>query len=371
MPLIFDSHLDLAWNALTWKRDLLQDLDSLNAGESGLDDFLGRGRATVSFPELRETGVAVCLGTAMARVPYGGAKVVHGASLDFPAHANACAFGAGQLEYYHCLDRLGETRLIRSSADLRTHWDQWKAADSFGSLPVGIIFAFEGCDAIVHPGELAYWVEKGLRCASLVHYGQSAYACGTGEDGPLSKSGKALLEEMERTGVILDLTHLSDTSFYEALDHFQGPVLASHQNCRHLVPGQRQFSDEQIKRVLERDGVLGVALDSWMLYPGWKRGERIEEVTSYEVVGLEALADHIDHLCQLAGDSLHAAIGTDLDGGFGNEQTPRDLRRLSDLQKLAPILSRRGYSEGAIDGIFHGNWLRFFLQHLPPTSSTH
>jgi membrane dipeptidase len=160
--------------------------------------------------------------------------------------------------------------------------------------------------------------------------------------------------------MILDATHLSDPSFFEALELFDGPVLASHQNARALVPGDRQFSDEQLKLLIARDAVIGAAFDAWMLYPGWERGK-----TSPEVVSLEAVADHIAHVCDLAGNARHAAIGTDLDGGFGTEQTARDLDTIADVHKLAGILAGRGYSDEDLDLIFHGNWLRFFRRALP------
>jgi membrane dipeptidase len=112
--------------------------------------------------------------------------------------------------------------------------------------------------------------------------------------------------------------------------------------------------------LIERGAVIGAALDAWMLTPGWVRGQ-----TTREIVGLEAVADHIDHVCQLAGNALHAAIGSDLDGGFGTEQTPTGLDRISELEKLAGILGGRGYSPEAIEGILHGNWLRFFGRYLP------
>jgi membrane dipeptidase len=160
--------------------------------------------------------------------------------------------------------------------------------------------------------------------------------------------------------MILDATHLSDTSFFQALDTFGGPVLASHNNCRALVPDGRQFSDEQIRRLIERGAVIGAVLDAWMLAPGWVKGQ-----TTREVVALDAVADHIDHICQLAGNARYAAIGSDLDGGYGTEQVPVGLDRISDLQKLDAILSRRGYPPESIDAIFHGNWLRFFREHLP------
>jgi membrane dipeptidase len=146
----------------------------------------------------------------------------------------------------------------------------------------------------------------------------------------------------------------------QAFDYFDGPLLASHHNCRALVPGDRQLTDDQIRRIIARGGVIGAALDAWMLYPDWIRGQ-----TQPDVVGLDAVADHIDHVCQLAGNARHAALGTDLDGGFGYEQTPRDLRIYSDLQKLGGILSGRGYPDTDIDAIFHINWLTFFRRALP------
>ena len=132
---------------------------------------------------------------------------------------------------------------------------------------------------------------------------------------------------MDELGMMLDVSHLTDESLDEALDRFQGPVLASHSNCRSLVPGDRQL-DAMIRRMIERDGVIGAVMDAWMLQPSWVRGE-----TTNENLTLDAVADQIDHVCQLAGNSRHAAIGTDLDGGYGIEQTPNDLDAIADVQK--------------------------------------
>ncbi len=160
--------------------------------------------------------------------------------------------------------------------------------------------------------------------------------------------------------MILDVTHLSDKSFFHAMDVYDGPTLASHHNCRALVPGERQLTDEQIKILIQREGIIGACFDAWMLHPGWKRGE-----TDPKVVKIAAVADHIDHICQLAGSVHHCAIGSDLDGGFGTEQTPGDLDTISDVHKLERILSERGYSEPDIDAIFFGNWFQFFIKALP------
>jgi membrane dipeptidase len=169
-----------------------------------------------------------------------------------------------------------------------------------------------------------------------------------------------MLRALEAAGIILDLTHLADQAFYEALDAFGGPVLASHNNCRALVPGVRQFTDDQIRRIIERDGVIGGALDAWMMYPGWIKG-----VTQPSVVGLSAMVDHLDHICQLAGNANHAAIGTDLDGGYGKEQVPHDLDTIADLQKLPDMFRARGYSDDAIAKIMHGNWLALLRRAWP------
>src|SRR5262249_31847223 len=160
--------------------------------------------------------------------------------------------------------------------------------------------------------------QAGLRVIGPAHYGVSPYAHGTGTEGGLFPKGPALLKEMERVGMILDVTHLSDQCFDEALDLFGGPVLASHHNCRALVPDQRQLTDEQVRRLVGRGAVIGAAFDAWMLYPGWVRGETRPEAAG---VTMGTVVDHVDRVCQLAGNADHAALGTDLDGGFGREQS--------------------------------------------------
>ena len=218
----------------------------------------------------------------------------------------------------------------------------------------------EGADCIVSPSQLASWWEDGLRAVSLVHYGVSKYAHGTGTDGPLSADGRDLLAAMDEVGAILDITHQSDTSFWELLERFRGPVFASHQNCRALVPGGRQMSDEQLKALIERGAVIGAALDNWMLYPGYVRRE-----TPRELIHLSDFVDHIDHLCQLAGSARHAAIGSDLDGGYGTEQTPLELDTIADLQRVPELLRQRGYAEEDVRAIMGGNAVRFFASALP------
>jgi membrane dipeptidase len=161
---------------------------------------------------------------------------------------------------------------------------------------------------------------------------------------------------MERLGIILDATHLCDDSFREALDHFRGPVWASHSNARALVPHVRQFTDDQIRELIARDAVIGAAFDAWMLCTDWKRGETTPASAG---VTLDTVIDHIDHICQLAGNARHCCIGSDLDGGFGREQCPSDVSTIADLSRLPDVLARRGYGQDDVAQIVSGNFVRF------------
>jgi membrane dipeptidase len=359
MPLIFDAHLDLAWNAVSFDRDLTLPLVDMRQNEAHMIDEPGRGHCTVCYPEMQTAGVAICLATLLARggpVP-SPVPIRQRTDLDYAGAAGAHAAAHAQLAYYRLMERKGWLRIIETAADIDEHWQEWQTGAQ--PPPLGVILSMEGCDPMTEPEEAASWNAAGLRAAGFAHYGPGQYAGGTGTNTPLTDKGRRLLGEFERLGLALDVTHLSDESFEETLDLFAGPLLASHHNCRKLVSGQRQLTDDQIRSLLERDAVIGIALDAWMLYEGW-----IREETSPEVVGLEAAADHVDHICQIAGNAMHVGIGTDLDGGFGYEQTPRDVQSIADVQQLADILSERGYSDESIADIFHGNWLRFFRQVL-------
>ncbi len=357
---LFDAHLDLAWNALYFNRDLLASVADVRKSEQGMTDELARGRGVLTLPEMRRARVPVCAATVMGRSGPAQAPLptFRRTELDYRNQAIAYSHAKGQLAYYRLLEEQGHLRLITTQRQLKTHWEDWQKAP--WTAPLGIILSMEGADPIVHPDQVQAWWNDGLRAVGPAHYGRSQYAHGTATDGPLSAAGVWLLEEMGRVGMVLDATHLSDQSFAQAMDLYRGPVLASHHNCRALVPGDRQFTDEQFRLLISRGAVIGTAFDSWMLYPGWKRGE-----TDPKVVGIDAIADHIDHLCQIAGSARHCAIGTDLDGGYGTEQTPRDLETYTDVHKLEDILARRGYNSPEIDGIFFGNWLRFYGAALP------
>lgn len=373
-PLILDGHLDVAMNALEWNRDQRRPVEEIRDRErelavraDGPADRLqkGRGVNTVSLAEMRRGNVCLGFGTVNARIahPSNGHVGYDGQELCYAA-------ARGQLSYYELLESRGQLRLVRDRSDLRSHLDAWRDTDARGEgnrgeettasqedpsdrPPVGLVLAMEGADPIVDPDQVSEWADRGLRIVGLAHYGRSSYANGTGCEGGLTERGPALLSAMHEEGLILDLTHLTDQAFEEAIEAFPGPVLASHCNARALVPGGRQLSDEQLTAIIDRGGVIGVAMDAWMLQPDWEQGV-YNEIT----VTLEDVVDHIDHVCSLAGNARHVAIGSDLDGGYGLEQVPRDLDTIADLQRIPALLRERGYEEAEIDRITHGNWIR-------------
>jgi membrane dipeptidase len=344
---VIDAHLDLSWNALNWNRDLTLTVGEIRALETGMKEN-NRATNTVAFPEMRKAGVAVCLATLLAR-----ASGLAEPMLDYRNQEIASAMAQGQLAYYRIMECKRELRMLRDRESLRAHIQEWKADGS--ASPIGFILSMEGADPILSPQQVPQWWRDGLRVVGLAHYGRSAYAHGTASSGGLTPNGRELLKSMAEVGMILDVTHLADQSFWDAVDLFHGPVLASHNNCRSLVPGDRQFADDQLRCLIERDAVIGVAFDAWMLYPGWVPGK-----TSNSVLSLEAVVDHIDHICQLSGNTAHAAIGSDLDGGYGAEQCPRDLDTIVDVQKIPDLMRKRGYNKTDIEAIMGGNWMRFF-----------
>ncbi len=343
--LIVDSHLDLAHNALEWDRDLTKPVAEIRKDEAGMSGK-ARGQGTVAYPELRVGKVGLFFCTVHCRLASCEGKFAGVRTQDI-AYAKAQAEAA----YYRLMEQKGILRKVVDRESLDAHLEDWERNPD--GTPFGYVLSMEGADPIVSPDQVPEWWDIGLRIVSLVHYGVSTYAHGTQTEGGLLPAARALLEAMEEVGMILDLTHTSEGSFWEELDTFNGPVIATHNCCRALVPHDRQFTDEQIRAIIQCDGVIGVALDDWMLDPLFD-----PENADNSRVTLSTVVDHIDHICQLAGNANHAAIGSDLDGGYGKEQSPYDLDTIADFQNIPKILEDRGHSEGHISNICHGNWIR-------------
>lgn len=357
MNLIFDAHLDLSLNALEWNRDLRQTVAEIRAEERGLPQRMkGQAAGVVSLPEMRRGGIGLCVATQI-----GGCMKPRSFVANWQSPSQAWAMTQGQLAWYREMESQGEMIQIHDRDSLETHLVRWQdptAAAQRGE-PIGYILSLEGADSMVTIDYLERAWDDGLRALGPSHYGIGRYAMGHDVEGGFKPQGLELIRKMDELGIILDMTHLNDVCFWEAIDIYNGPIWASHQNCRSLVDDPRQYSDDQIKAMIDRDSVLGVAFDVWMVVPGFVRYQSDPAAMK---ITLENIADHIDHVCQIAGNANHSGIGSDLDGGFGTEQCPCDIDTIADLQNLSTILTGRGYSKSDLEAIFHGNFLRVLRQ---------
>jgi len=352
---IFDAHLDLAMNAMEWNRDLTWSVKAIRESEQGMTDKPDRGNNTVSFEAMRTGNIGLCMATQIARYVKPD-NTLPGWHSPHQAWAQTQA----QLAWYRAMEDLGELVQIRNRTQLDSHLKFWKT--NAEKKPIGYILSLEGADSIYDIKQLKIAHEQGLRAIGPAHYGPGTYAYGTDAIGGIGTKGKKLLKEINRLGMILDATHLCDQSFWETMNVFSGPIWASHNNCRALIDHNRQFSDEQIKELISREAVIGVALDAWMMVPNWVRGKSTPKGMG---VSLAQMLDNIDHICQLAGNADHVGIGTDLDGGFGTEQCPSDIDTIADLQKVPVLLRQRGYADKDVNQIMHGNFIGFLRRNLP------
>ena len=353
MKFIFDCHLDLSMNATEWNRDLTLPIEKIRELEKDLYDKPDRGNATVCFPELIKGNIGLCVATLISRYvkpnnPLPG----------WNSPEQAWAHAQGQLAWYRTMEDKGEMVQISDVKSLVKHIEKW---NNNSIKKIGYILSLEGADSIINIDYLYNLYDEGLRAIGPAHYGPGTYAFGTGSSGGIGKKGKELLKEIEKLNLILDVTHLCDQSFWETLDNYNGNLWASHSNTRTIVPDERQFSDDQIKELIKREAVIGMAFDAWMMVPNWERG--ISNPVQKKLL-IENIVDHIDHICQLTGSSNHIGLGSDLDGGFGKEQCPSDLDTIADIQKLDGILKKRGYSDEDINKIFNENFIDFLKRVL-------
>ena len=348
---IIDAHLDLAMNAMEWNRDLQQSIRDIRAREKGMTDKPDRGKSTVCLSELRKGNIGLVVATQIARYVAPGNPLP-----GWHSPEQAWAQTQAQLAWYRAMEEQGELVQVKDLRSLNIHLDIWNDDGPNEQKPVGYILSLEGADSLVTLQHLERAYEYGLRAVGPAHYGPGRYSNGTDAKGEMNANGLALLKKMEELNIILDATHLCDDAFWQAMDNFHGHVWASHNMCRALVDHNRQYSDEMIKVLIERGAVIGASFDAWMIVPGWERGKSTPKGMKWNI---GKVIDHIDHICQLAGNALHVGIGSDLDGAFGKEQCPYDLETIADLQTMASLLKKRGYPKADIENIMHKNWINF------------
>ncbi|MBP1464820.1 membrane dipeptidase [Candidatus Chloroploca sp. M-50] len=352
--MLVDGHLDLAYNALTFERDLLAGVAAIRTHEQPPSQT--QGEATVALPELRIGGVGLVFATLFT-LPASAIEtdLAHEASYATPAEAHALA--RAQLMYYQELEARELVRIIRTRADLAHHQATWTQASS----PLGLVLLMENADPITEPAESVWWAEQGVRLVGPA-WQATRYCGGTKQPGPLTPLGRALLPELARNQMVLDVSHMAEESFWQAMDRWDGPVIASHSNCRSLAPrfnADRHLSDAMIKELITHGAVIGTVFFNGFLARDYQRG------TPKERYGLDLVVRHIDHVCQLAGNARHTGLGTDLDGGLGRQQIPREIDTIADLSRVAEALSRAGFADADIQLIMGDNWLRMLAQALP------
>jgi len=337
-PLFVDAHLDLAYNALR-SRDLLRP-----AREQPPDD---EGTPAVGLPDLRAGGVGLICGTLFCEPAGAGAPA--GYTTADEAHTVARA----QLAWYAAQSATRAMRLVRGAGDLPP-----PGGDDPHAVPLPAIVLMEGADPIRTPDDVAAWADLGVRAVGLA-WKRTRYAGGTGDPGPLTPAGRDLVPALDAAGMIHDASHLAEDSFWELLDAATGPVMASHSNCRALIPTDRQLSDDMIRALAGRGGVIGVNFYDRFLIPPGQYGRR--RATLADVV------QQVRHLCDVTGDPTRVGLGTDMDGGFGCERLPMELRTAADLPKVAAALAAAGFGPAEVRGIMGENWLAFFRAALPPS----
>jgi membrane dipeptidase len=365
--MIIDGHEDIAYNALAWGRDIRVPVAMTREREllyypERMSEHGAGGIAMSGLPELRRGGFALVFGVIFA-FPLQAALLDESSketsyNQSYWNADEAHHVAQQQLTYYRGLAMEAGVSLVLNQGDLKRLLSAWEASTPGDKhRPFGIVPLMEGADPIRTPEEAEQWFAAGLRIVGLA-WTATRYSGGTSAPGPLTAAGRDLLKEMERVGLILDVTHMAEESFWQALDAFSGHVLASHSNCRVFSPGDRQLSDDMIRALAERDAVIGIVPFNRFLNGEWSRSNRFP-------IKLEQMVRHIDHVCQLVGDALHVGIGSDIDGGFGRDETPIELDTVSDLARLADALRSAGYPEEAVTNIMGGNWRRLLERALP------
>jgi membrane dipeptidase len=358
MKIIIDAHEDLACAMLGMGRNYLRSVAETRELENATPHFtMANGQTLIGWPEYQKGQVAVVFGTLFASPKKWQRHDWDTQTFSTPDEAHV--LNIKQIEVYQRLnDEHPEAfHLVTDQGELKNILEPWiSTLASYPDVthPVGVVILMEGADGVRSEADLEEFWKLGVRIIGPVWAG-NRFCGGTREPGPLTGEGKKLLKSMAKIGFTLDISHMSQVPVLEALDLYEGQVIASHANANALLknmPFERHLTDEAIHRLVERDGVMGIIPFNAFLDWEWKSGNPRESVR------LEQLIRHIDHICQIAGDARHVAIGSDFDGGFGWPDVPYEIDTIADLQKLENPLLEKGYNDENVTAILAGNWQR-------------
>jgi membrane dipeptidase len=359
-----DAHQDIACNVLEFSRDLTLSALETRKREIGTPYPGLNGDALVGLPEYRQSQLAVIFSTLfITPIEY---RKADWETQVFATPEQANKIHHQQIGVYQRLE--GEhpqdfQRIFNRAGlkELITPWQMRLTGSSETFPPIGLVTLMEGADSIRTPDDLDEFWELGVRLIGPTWAG-NRFCGGTRVPGPLTKEGTGLLAGMSERGFVLDVSHMSEVPMLQALDLYTGSIAATHANCKALldpVPYQRHLADQAIRKLIERGAVIGVVPFNRFLKAEWKDGDPKADVP------LEKLVDHMDYICQMAGDAEHVGLGTDFDGGFGVQSAPNEIDTVADIQKLEGLLSNRGYNHEQIEAVFHSNWLHFLERTLP------
>ena len=357
---LVDAHQDLAWNMLTLGRDYTQTQSEIQASEVGTGKPEFNGDSLLGWDVYQQGNIGLVFATLFAgpiRRKKGDLDILFYKDFD-----QAHDLYRRELDAYHRLvsEHPDKFSLITTKTALEAHLELWRAKTPQAEAPVGLVILMEGAEGVRDVSELEMWHELGVWMIGPAWAG-TRFCGGTGEPGPLTKDGYELLDAMSDLGTSLDISHMDEKAALQALDYFEGRIIASHANSLALLKdcnSNRFLSDEVIAKLVERGGVIGMVPLNKFLDWSVQKGDPREKVS------IQLVADQIDHVCQIAGSAKHVGFGSDSDGGFGVQSVPHEMLSAADLHKLAPILRERGYAEDELAGVFGGNWIEFLKLSL-------
>ena len=358
-PLIIDGHEDIAFNVLCANRDYRRSARETRTRETGLMDVReALGLPMLGLPEWITGRVAVIFATIFTE-PAGSSFSGH-LNERYSTAEDAHRIARRQLTVYETLTAAaGPFRLVRDQRELAGVLATWDEGRDEAQRQIGLVLLMENADPIREPDELDFWYDAGLRIVGPA-WMSTRYCGGTFEPGPLTDLGRRLLDGMAARQMLLDTSHMAEEAFFQAVERYDGAIIASHSNPRRFVDGDRHLSDEMIRALVARDGVIGQVPFNAFLVHGWSRRAGHAKAAA----GVDTVVRNIDHVCGIAGSARHVAFGSDFDGGFGAESTPDGIDTVADLQRVAGALARQGYSDADVDAITHGNWLRMLGRAL-------
>ena len=245
-----------------------------------------------------------------------------------------------QINWYHQWHNSGHLNLADS-------------IDHESSQTLELLLLLEGAAGIRTLDDLTDFHRRGIRILALTWVNGTQWAGGDQSGGDVTTEGIKLLSRADELAMVHDVSHLSEQAFWTVMEKTSQPKIASHSNCRSLLPGkqhpERHLSDQQILALANANGVIGINLFSKFL-------------VSTGTAAISDVVRHIQHIVQLTGRTDIVGLGSDMDGGFSARDLPTGIRRPADLGKICDALATANFTDTAIEQFAWGNWNLFFTR---------